>query len=368
MKFKFIYLSLILFSGYLFSSASSGRDGTYAGHTSDLGTCSNCHSGGDPTGGSISLSGAPSSYEAGVTYPLTLTLISPSANFGGFQIVATNSSSNLQVGTFSVTPGETKLLTGGGADAGRLVQSSAKAFSTGSVSWSFDWIAPSSGAPVNVEFYFAGNAADGSGGTTTGDVGFNGSSALIPLPVELSFFEVKPMENEIVKLNWQTQSEENSDYFEIQRSRSEDETEFESIGRIFSSGNSTEINDYQFEDRLPILNQFSYYRLKQVDLDGKFVFSNIQSVKIKGEGIVGVFPNPSKNNQSLNISYPNQSDLEKRVHIVNSMGAIVFESTLGSQNGENNAVFDLPELPGGIYFVSVFENNNLIEVKKLLVQ
>lgn len=347
-------------------SASSGRDGTYAGHDDDTGTCNNCHFGGDPAGGGISLTGAPISYDAGATYPLTLTLTSDNANFGGFQIVAATPSSNLQLGTFSTTPGETKLLTGMGADAGRLVQSSAKAFSGNSVSWSFNWTAPVSG--TSVQFYFAGNTTDGSGGTTSGDIGFNGSSALIPLPVELSFFEVKPMKNEIVKLNWQTQSEENSDYFEIQRSRSENENEFENIGRVSSEGNSTWVNDYEFEDRLPVLNQFSYYRLKQVDLDGKFVFSNIQSVKIKGEGVLGVFPNPIKNNQTLNISYPNKSDLEKRVHIVNSMGAIVFKSVLENQNGENNAIFDLPELAVGIYFVSVFENKNLIEVKKLLVQ
>ncbi len=366
MKFRFIYTFLILFFAYFFMSLSTGRTDPYAGHPSDFGTCSSCHSGGSSSG-SISLIGAPISYVAGVTYPLTLTINSGTANVGGFQIVATDNSSNLQIGTFTTTPGETKLLTGGGTDDGRLVQSTPKSFSGGSVSWSCNWTAPSSGAPANVRFYFAGNAADGTGGTGD-DFGFSGISAMIPLPVELSFFEVKTMQDEIVKLNWQTQSEENSDYFEIQRSRNEDGTEFESIGRIFSAGNSILVNDYEFEDRLPILNQFSYYRLKQVDLDGKFAFSNIQSVKIKGEGVVGVFPNPIKNNQTLNISYPNQNDLEKRVHIVNSMGAIVFESVLENQSGENIAVFDLPELPVGIYFVSVFENNNLIEVKKLLVQ
>lgn len=367
MKIRFIYtfFGLLLFAS-LFMSLSGGRTGTYAGHPSDSGTCSNCHSGGSSVG-SISLIGAPTSYEAGVTYPLTLTMNSNTAIEGGFQIVATNNSTNTQIGTFTTTPGETKLLTGGGTDDGRLVQSTPKPFSGGSVSWSCNWTAPSSGAPANVRFYFAGNAADGTGGTGD-DFGFNGSSAVIALPVELSFFEAKPMQNEIVKLNWQTLSEQNSDFFEIQRSRNSDGTEFESIGRIFANGNSFEQNEYEFEDRFPILDQYSYYRLKQVDLDGKFAYSNIQSVKIEGDKNFDIFPNPISVGRKLNISYPNENNLEKRVHIVNSIGAVVSESILNNQDTGGNYTFDLSELPIGIYFVSIFENNNFIEVKKLLVQ
>lgn len=359
MKFRFIYnLFALLFFAFLFTSYSSGVESNRAGAPGD-GLCSNCHT--SSGAGNIILTGAPTSYVSGQTYNMTLTINDAGASVGGFQIVATDGINNANEGTF--TPGTGQKLNGNN----RLVQSSAAPFSGGSVSWPISWTAPSSGsAPSNIRFYYAGNAANGNGSSGTGDNGYASSTANISLPVELSYFDVKPMENEIVKLNWQTQSEENSDYFEIERS--ENESEFESIGRVFSAGNSTELNDYEFEDKLPILNQYSYYRLKQVDLDGKITFSNVKSVKMEREGKLNVFPNPIKNNQRLNISYPNDKNLEKRVHIVNTMGAVVFESILNNQNGDDSYNFVLPKLPVGIYFVSIFENQNLVEVEKLLIQ
>ncbi len=368
MKFRFIYtLFALLFFAFLFSSSSGGIESNRAGAPGD-GLCSNCHTGSGAGGSSgITLTGVPTAYVEGTTYPLVLTLTDENASGnpnarGGFQIVATNGTNGSQVGTFSEPTG-TRIV--GSTD--RLIQSTPKNFSgSNSVTWSFDWTAPSSGGPANIQFFYTGNAADGASGANSGDNAYAGSSASIPLPVELSYFDVKPMEDEIVKLNWQTQSEENSDYFEIERSQNE--SEFESIGRVFSAGNSIEVIDYEFEDRLPILNQFSYYRLKQVDLDGRITFSNVKSVKVDREGTLSIFPNPIKNNQTLNITYPNNNNLEKRVHIVNSMGAVAFEANLNNQNADGSYRFDFPELPVGIYFVSIFENQNLVEVEKLLIQ
>lgn len=361
MKLRFIYtiFGLLLFA-FLFMSNAGGRPGNYANAPGDTGFCDDCHI--SAGAGNIMLTGMPSSYVSGQTYNMTITLTDAAAVVGGFQIVATNGVNNSLVGTFNPIAGQTL------NNVNRLVQSTPKAFSGGSVSWPVSWTAPSSSPPANVQFYFAGNAANGNGGNGSGDNAYAGATANIPLPVELSLFEAKPMQNEIVKLNWQTLSEQNSDFFEIQRSRNSDGTEFESIGRIFSEGNSFEQNEYEFEDRFPILNQYSYYRLKQVDFDGKFAFSTIQSVKMEGDKSFDIFPNPISDGQKINISYPNKNNLEKRVHVVNSMGAVVFESVLNNQDGENNYIFDLPKLPVGIYFVSIFENMNFVEVKKLLVQ
>ena len=64
----------------------------------------------------------------------------------------------------------------------------------------------------------------------------------------------------------------------------------------------------------------------------------------------------------------NNNNLKERVHVVNSIGAIVFESRLNNQKMEDDITVDLPRLPDGIYFVSVFEDDNLVRLKKLLVQ
>lgn len=356
MKFRFIYTFFgLLFLSFLLMSNRAGRPGTWAGAPGDSGTCATCHTSSGT--GNIALTGAPTSYVSGQTYNMTLTITDASAIVGGFQIVATNGINNTQVGTFTADVGQSV------NDVSRLVQSTAKAFSGGSVSWPISWTAPSSGAPANIQFYFTGNAANDNFGNGAGDVGYAGNTGNISLPVELSFFEAQAIEDDMVQLTWQTQSETNNDYFEIQRSHNDDGTEFESIGLIRSAEHPNQINNYQFEDRTPILNEYSYYRLKQVDYDGKFSFSNIQSVKIDQQSSFDIFPNPIRKGQSLNITYPTSSSAQRRVHIVNHTGAIVHELTInGSQE------IDLPELPGGIYFVSIYENQNRVEVKKLLVQ
>lgn len=91
-----------------------------------------------------------------------------------------------------------------------------------------------------------------------------------PLPVELiSFFGQR--EEEEVLLNWETASELNNDYFIVERAT--DENTFTEIGRVTGNGNSSQLNAYLFIDQNPA-NGNNYYRLKQVDFNGQYEFSN----------------------------------------------------------------------------------------------
>ena len=351
----------LLFFGYLFISSSGGRNDNRANAPGDSGYCANCH-GVATSGGSISLTGVPGSYTAGATYPLTLTLTDANAVVGGFQIVATNGSSNTQIGSFS-TPAGTRL-----NPSNRLVQSGAQAFSGGLTSWTFNWTAPSTGAPATVEFFYAGNAANGNGGTSGDEAYFNSTATIMPLPVELSKFEVTPMEDAKAKLTWQTNSENNSDYFEIQRSREEDDNVFESIGRIDAAGDATWTIDYAFTDESPILNQTSYYRLKQVDKDESFDYSPIQSVIVKSqETASSVFPNPVQSGKRLNIHFSNNNEQSGFVKLIDMQGKVVFVSKVEMLAGRNELSFDLPNLPLGQYLFSIERNNQVVEMSKLMV-
>lgn len=111
-----------------------------------------------------------------------------------------------------------------------------------------------------------------------------------PLPVELVNFTGE-REGGNIKLSWATLTEVNSDYFEIEHSR--EGHSFNAIGRVSSSGNSSQINTYEFIDR-NLATGVHYYRLKMVDFDGAFEYSSILQVTPDlSNSRVLVYPNPS---------------------------------------------------------------------------
>ena len=114
------------------------------------------------------------------------------------------------------------------------------------------------------------------------------------LPVGLKNFKIEKSTN-TSHLLWETESEENSDYFEIQRS--EKGADFTSIGTVAAKGMSNQVQLYQFTDSDPFMGT-SYYRLKMVDLNGAARLSAIVSVN-HGSESVQVIPNP--NNGSFQV-------------------------------------------------------------------
>lgn len=143
----------------------------------------------------------------------------------------------------------------------------------------------------------AGNAATGSVTSTAAVTSF-GAFALAstvlsnPLPIQLLSFTAI-MNAQIVNLEWTTATEQNNNYFTIERSKKGDE--FESIAQVAGApnGNSTRPIDYTYFDRSPY-EGISYYRLKQTDFDNRSTFSKI--VKVNNDILKRLFlyPNPAK--------------------------------------------------------------------------
>ncbi|PSL25142.1 T9SS type A sorting domain-containing protein [Dyadobacter jiangsuensis] len=134
----------------------------------------------------------------------------------------------------------------------------------------------------------------------------------IKLPVILVSFEGKS-ENNQTKLTWKTAEETNNKGFEIERSA--DARTFEKIGFVDGSGDTKENQSYHFTDLSPLA--ISYYRLKQLDYDGKFEYSKI--IRVKGDQVVfKIYPNPAQDNLMVS-----GIDGEQDLHFLNSAGRVV---------------------------------------------
>lgn len=125
------------------------------------------------------------------------------------------------------------------------------------------------------------------------------------LPVELASFDVEG-ENETALVTWQTASEQGSSHFDVERSV--DGRVFESVGSVEASRNSQQMIQYEFVDESP-LEGLSFYRLKSVDLDGSYDFSNIKPFSFwpeKPDSYL-VYPNPARLGEAINIKGEFQS-------------------------------------------------------------
>jgi hypothetical protein len=123
------------------------------------------------------------------------------------------------------------------------------------------------------------------------------------LPVTLTSFTAKPTTAGTVNLNWSTSTEIVNKGFRIERQSGSTNGKYETIGFVASkasNGNSQTDLYYNFTDNNAKRQATSYYRLAQVDLDGTTVYSEVRVVKLSGETVSMVFPNPS--NGAVNIS------------------------------------------------------------------
>lgn len=308
-------------AGVFFLASSLGRSNNWADAPGDNGYCLQCHNTGT-SGGSISLSGVPTSYQANTTYSLTLTLTDSDAVVGGFQIVATDGSTNAQIGTFS-TPAGTKI-----QNTNRLVQSTPKSFNSGSVSWTFDWTSPNTAsAPTNLQFFYAGNAANGNGGRP-GDYSYKGTSLVSTLPVELISFSIEDSDS-YLELIWETASQEKLARFEVQRSVDNGAT-YKTLSSLEAAGTTEEWKSYFFvDDNVPKV-PYVLYRLKMIDFGGSFIYSEIRSVsrKMFAHTVEVLSENPLSWGHHILLNVPIRGSIE-RLLLLKMNGQIALE-----QNGE----------------------------------
>jgi len=185
-----------------------------------------------------------------------------------------------------------------------------------------------------------------------------------PLPVELISFKAEAIESENqVNLLWETATEFNNAGFEIQRSSNAQN--WEVIDFVEGQGSTTLSQEYIFKDWHPLSGN-NYYRLKQIDYDGKFEFSNIEQITFNytPSKLLNIYPNPS--NGVFNINVYNAKQQTAFVKLFDSTGKIIWNQRFpeGDMPTVWQKSFDLPQHE--VYFLTT-QIGTLIESQKVVV-
>lgn len=170
------------------------------------------------------------------------------------------------------------------------------------------------------------------------------------LPIELTNFEVRLNGKNEVDVFWTTTTEINNDFFIVERSI--DGRLFEEITMVDGAGNSTISINYRALDTSPVIG-INYYRLKQVDFDGSFTYSDVRAVNLATNERFTVFPNPL--NDVLHITVEDLSDEgELQIEIHDELGRTVYSnSRLLDNKTQLFSINEVSKFTPGCYFLTL---------------
>ncbi len=184
------------------------------------------------------------------------------------------------------------------------------------------------------------------------------------LPVKLNAFSAVKQENKVI-LNWNTSSEINSSSFIIERSN--DAINFIEVTSVKAAGNSSQNINYSAIDFQPNLYEVNYYRIKQIDVDGKYSYSSIAAIDfsetVSHKSELKLWPNPASNDY-VNLSLGSNSTPTITVMIIDVIGRVVEKIKIASNN--ENFVIPVNQLNQGAYLIKVYSNDKFIEHIKLV--
>lgn len=222
----------------------------------------------------------------------------------------------------------------------------------------------------------AGVGGGGAGGTThsynngsteqaaAGGAGANGMVVIkftAPLAITLSNFNVSCENGRTI--SWSTESERNASHFIVERSR--DGSDWFAIGHIEATGTTTQTQHYSLQDKSASYG-ISYYRLKEVDYDGKIrVYDVVASDCSSNNGVI-VYPNPTQGNFTLEIS--SETAFEGTAVVYDLNGKTLVQHEFNATKGISLVYFDDNNLAKGTYIVKIEgESKGKFQPVKLVV-
>jgi len=180
------------------------------------------------------------------------------------------------------------------------------------------------------------------------------------LPVNLKIFKASAVNSKQVKVFWTTEYEKDNGYFDIERSA--DGVNFNQVGRVAGVNNNGHLTDYTFYDNQS-MSGISFYRLKQVDIDGKFTYSPIERVRNADTGhSADIYPNPAPG-ASFNINLLKNIPGAINVLVYDHVGRLKFQQ----QYGNSNTITVNHHLSAGMYTVKI-TGKELSSTSQLVIQ
>lgn len=181
---------------------------------------------------------------------------------------------------------------------------------------------------------------------------FNASCSIVP--IDLINFEASKS-NDYVQLDWSTASEVNNAYFDIERSI--DGRNFTLIDNVRGANNSNTLRNYTVFDKTPFTG-LNYYRLKQVDFDGRFDYSKTEEVDFENSLTFDIYPNPASDNIFIQ-----SSEAYESIEILNVLGKLVYQREAAGSS------VSLHSLPSGIYYIRILDSTkHQIAIQKIMVE
>ncbi len=198
-----------------------------------------------------------------------------------------------------------------------------------------------------------------------GTAGMRLSPTGVALPVQLMYLTATAVDNSYLRLDWATASEINNSGFEIQRST--DGISYETIGWVDGHGNSNTKIDYSYDDKTVIPNSIYYYRLRQVDFDGKDDYSNIVSGTIIGKNgfvVESLRPNPASS--KVTVQVVSSAGQSATVSLTDALGRELQTREWEIYEGFNGIDLDLTPYAAGTYTIVVRSQNSYF-TRKLVI-
>ena len=186
------------------------------------------------------------------------------------------------------------------------------------------------------------------------------------LPVE--WLNIQAKKNDLGNLiKWTVAKEWNVSHYVIERKISENQQFIELADKIFVKNNTLGQSEYIYNDldKLPVGT--CYYRVKQVDFDGKFSYSEIVYIKESSSLSINLYPNPAKSLTNLEILQDKDALIE--VDLLDANGKFVKRllAEYEIKKGENLIPINLQEFPKGLYMIRISDGSGSAIDKKLLL-
>lgn len=173
------------------------------------------------------------------------------------------------------------------------------------------------------------------------------------LPVTLTSFNAQAS-SRMATLDWATVAEQGNAYFDVERSK--DAQTFERVGRVEGRGIVTSRQVYNFTDESPSLGA-NYYRLRQVDIDGRFSYSPVRAVQIRSNGELAILGNPAS--EQLGVAGLESGSV---VDLLDLTGQLRTRQSVT----DSRLQVDVRDLPSGTYLLRIAEPTG-VQTKRVLV-